>query len=182
MGWTSYTAEKYKNGRIDRKAECDAYFMEGLNRGQFEVLKSTMVGSVYYAAVKYLELDLVVGEVMLTQVDGAEFAYKPMDESMIPYYYDCPETILKLLSETTNEYSLQWREKCRQKAAANKTLRQLPIGAAIRFKMNDELKTLVKMPPMYQFKTTWWKVYGENHYYKKKTIPVDFEVLSRSDI
>ena len=42
MGWTSYRANYYKNGKINKKAECDAYFMEGLNRGHFQVLKSTM--------------------------------------------------------------------------------------------------------------------------------------------
>ena len=55
MGWTSYHAEHYKNGKIDRKAECDAYFLEGLNRGHFDVLKSSMVGSTYYAAIKPLK-------------------------------------------------------------------------------------------------------------------------------
>ena len=56
MGWTSYHATYYKrNGSIDRKAECDAYFLEGLNRGHYEVLKSAVVGSVYYAAVRNLK-------------------------------------------------------------------------------------------------------------------------------
>ena len=55
MGWTSYHATYYKrNGSIDRKAECDAYFLEGLNRGHYEVLKSAVVGSVCYAAVRNL--------------------------------------------------------------------------------------------------------------------------------
>ena len=56
MGWTWYRATHYfPNGGIDRRAECDAYFMEGLNRGHYEVLKSTIVGTVYYAAVKKLK-------------------------------------------------------------------------------------------------------------------------------
>ena len=55
MGWTSYHATHYKNGKVDRKAECDAYFMEGLNRGYYNILKSSMVGKVYYAAVKPLK-------------------------------------------------------------------------------------------------------------------------------
>ena len=38
MGWTWYRATHYfKNGGIDRRAECDAYFMEGLNRGYTEI-------------------------------------------------------------------------------------------------------------------------------------------------
>ena len=58
MGWTEYHATHYKHGKIDRKAECDELFNDFMvdknnNRiGKFEVLKSTMVGSTYYAAVK----------------------------------------------------------------------------------------------------------------------------------
>ena len=55
MGWTSYNAQYYKNGTVDRKKECDEYWEGGLNRGHFKVLKSTMVGSTYYAAVKILK-------------------------------------------------------------------------------------------------------------------------------
>lgn len=56
MGWTWQKASHYyPNGNIDRKAECDAYFTEGLNEGQYEILKSTMVGGVYYAAVRKLK-------------------------------------------------------------------------------------------------------------------------------
>lgn len=44
MGWTSYHASFYKNGKIDRKAECDSIMncdMVG-NKGRYEVLKSAM--------------------------------------------------------------------------------------------------------------------------------------------
>ena len=54
MGWTSYEATYFKkNGDIDRKAECDAYFMRD-NAGHYKVLKSSMKGTVYYAAVTTL--------------------------------------------------------------------------------------------------------------------------------
>ena len=55
MGWTSYHATHYKNGKVNRKAECDAYFTEGLNEGFYRLEKSTMIGSVYYAAVTGLK-------------------------------------------------------------------------------------------------------------------------------
>ena len=130
MGWTSYHATHYsKTGTIDRKAECDwssdvcssdlaecdGYFMEGLNRGHYRVEKSAMVGSVYYAAVTSLKKyvgndqyeDLPENEqftfavVFLTIVDMKDyynFSYKDMDESCGPFSYDCPESILKMLS------------------------------------------------------------------------------------
>lgn len=55
MGWTSQNATYYKNGKVDRKMESDAYFLDGLNRGYYEVVKSAMVGSTYYAAVRALK-------------------------------------------------------------------------------------------------------------------------------
>jgi hypothetical protein len=65
MGWTSYYADvKYRNGRpyIDRKAECDKLFNwdakneSGEITGNVRVLKSRMVGSTYYAAVKTTDI------------------------------------------------------------------------------------------------------------------------------
>ena len=42
MGWTWQTAKHIKNGRIDRKAECD----DNINCENLTVLKSAMVGSL----------------------------------------------------------------------------------------------------------------------------------------
>ncbi|MBQ8133271.1 MAG: hypothetical protein IJ192_02500 [Clostridia bacterium] len=136
MGWTSYHATHYKRGTVDRKAECDAYFLDSLNKGFYRIEKSTMVGSVYYAAVtaiKRFKKDVpekeeqyedipeseqrTFGVVFLTSVDMKDyynFSYKDMEETCGPYNYDCPESILKLLSPTTSEFALQWREKCRE--------------------------------------------------------------------
>lgn len=83
MGWTSYHASFYKNGKIDRKAECDSIMncdMVG-NKGRYEVLKSAMVGSTYYAAVKKSifktgdksEKESVFGVVMLTSVNNKDY-------------------------------------------------------------------------------------------------------------
>ena len=56
MGWTSYNAKYYtRKGTVDRKRECDAYWLEGLNSGHFNVIRSTMVGSTYYAAVQPIQ-------------------------------------------------------------------------------------------------------------------------------
>ena len=158
MGWTSYHATHYKNGKVDRKAECDAYFLEGLNRGHYEVVKSVMHGAIYYAAVKHLvkyvgrdgdgksiyeplpkEDQITFAAVFVTSVDNNDyynFSYKDMEESMGPCYYDCPISILNMLSPTDSEFANNWRETCRQKAkGANKLLRNLPIGARIKVTM-----------------------------------------------
>ena len=165
MGWTSYHATHYKNGKVDRKAECDAYFMEGLNRGYFDVLKSSMVGSVYYAAVKPLKkygekdengekviVDMpvdeqrVIGVVFLTSTDSKDyfnFSYKDMSETSGPCYYDCPKGILDLLTPTDSEWANNWRAKCREQLAKKNNpnaLRKLPVGTLIKVTMPFDTK------------------------------------------
>lgn len=152
MGWTSYRATHYKNGKIDKKAECDAYWMEGLNAGHFEVVKSSMVGNVYYGAIKPLLKDEaeIFAVVFLTSVNSRDyynFSYKDMDETMLPYCFDCPIGILNLLSKTDNEYALEWRNKCYEKHNEKKkekknpnSLKNLPVGAKISFIAKYETK------------------------------------------
>lgn len=160
MGWTSYHATHYKKGKIDRKAECDAYFMEGLNQGYYDVLKSSMVGSVYYAAVKPLKkyggkgenderiiVDIpideqrVIGVVFLTSTDSKDyfnFSYKEMSEASGPCYYDCPKGILDLLTPTDSEWANNWRTKCREELEKKKnpnSLSKLPEDTVIQVTM-----------------------------------------------
>lgn len=153
MGWTSYRATHYKNGKVDRKAECDAYFMEDLNAGYYEVLKSAMVGSTYYAAVKPLkkynnandivdipkEEQYVFAAIFLTTTDMKQyynFAYKNMDETVGPYERNCPKGILDLLTPTENEYANEWRKDCYANIAKKNnpnSLSKLPLGSVIQF-------------------------------------------------
>ena len=158
MGWTSYHATYYKNGKIDRKAECDAYFLEGLNRGFYEVLKSSMVGSTYYAAVKPLKrydgdtglcVDMPKEEqcafavVFLTSTNAKDyfnFSYKAMDEGVGPYQKECPKGILDLLTPTENKWANEWRTACYKYHAdkkKNKTssLSRLPVGSVVKVTM-----------------------------------------------
>ena len=165
MGWTEYHATHYKNGKVDRRAECDAYFLEGLNRGFYDVLKSSMVGSTYYAAVKplkksngqdengeYIYIDIpeneqmVFGVVFLTSTNMREyfnFAYKDMDESVGPNECDCPKGILDLLTPTESEWANEWRKKCYENLAKKKNpngLNKLPVGTVIKVVMPFDTK------------------------------------------
>jgi hypothetical protein len=211
MGWTSYYPTHFDSHlRINRKAECDAYFLEGMNKGYYNLIASRMVGSVYYAAVQPLrraardengrvvkdEAGHIVAEdipeneletfavVFLTQVEKGMFYYKDMSETMGPCYYDCPKSILKKLSPTTNQYALEWRAKCLERAEnlarANKmktSLPALPVGSVIKFMYNGNEVWLQKCAPNYQFKTAWWKVDGDNKYFSKKRIPDAYEIV-----
>jgi len=46
------------------------------------------------------------------------FGYKDMDESLHPFYYDCPERILRRLTPCDDEEANRWRQKCWERLAA----------------------------------------------------------------
>lgn len=202
MGWTSMRATHYKwvgKGTkrryvVDRKAECDAYFMEGLNKGYYDVLKSSMVGSVYYAAVKPLQkyskdddgneiiVDIpvneqqVFGAVFLTSTDNKSrfnFSYKDMDESYGPCYYDCPKGILDLLTPTTNEYANNWRAKCQEQIEKKKNpdaLCNLPEYTVIKVVLPFATQRYNEGDELTLTKMRWgkrckWFVNGSNCYF-----------------
>jgi hypothetical protein len=52
-----------------------------------------------------------------------DLGYKDMDESVGPYESECPERILKLLTQTDHEYAVQWRQRCWNNIAQKKSFR-----------------------------------------------------------
>lgn len=204
MGWTSYCAQtKYKNGKIiiDRKEECDNRFNQNIvthdsNKiiGKYEVLKSAMVGSTYYAAIKQTkfateaeeENSIVFAVVCLTSTNLKEyynFSYKEMDETCGPYQFDCPKSILDLLSPTDNEYALEWRNRCYEVLKEKKnpnSLSNLPIGSEIKYtNYKGEEIVLFKHPAAYQFKRAFWMCKDKNAYVSTKNIPSNYEIIKR---
>lgn len=183
MGWTSYNATHYtRAGVIDRKAECDEAMTGANEYGAWEVLKSCVRGSVYYAAVKRTQPtgeSYVFGAVCLTSVNSKDyfnFAYKDMSEDMHPFYYDCPASILDLLTPTDSESANEWRRRCREHAENQNALGKLPIGAVIEYEIRGKIQRAQKCAPAYQFKTPWWSI-GPGYYIKKKDIPKNFTVV-----
>ena len=103
-------------------------------------------GNVWYAAVRNeitggtrngpgdFERDAAGGytfaAVFLTTRQGGGWGYKDMDETMGPNEAQAPLKLLDLLSPTTSEWALKWRQKCRDNAAL--TSRPLKPGDVIR--------------------------------------------------
>lgn len=206
MGWTSYRVEPTYNSKINkytvnRKEECDKIFNQdmvtyGNNEviGKFEVLKSYMVGSTYYAAIKRTKFATeteaenvcIFAVIVLTSVDNKEwfnFSYKDMDETMGPYQYNCPKSILDLLSPTDNEYAIEWRKRCHEVLEEKKNpnaLGNLPVGSEIKYvNHKGEKITLFKHPAAYQFKRPFWMCMDRNAYVSPKNIPSNYEVIKR---
>jgi len=100
----------------DPKGYLDAEFSGQRTSGAAtRILRSAMVGSVYYAAAEYTrpaEPTVVYAIVALTSRRGGEFGYKDMDDSMGPHESKCPVQILALLSPTKSDYANKWRERC----------------------------------------------------------------------
>lgn len=182
MGWTSQHATHYKKGKIDRKAECDAYFLEGLNRGYYNVLKSALVGSTYYAAVQHLKRYIgedengksqyedvpenerqIFAAIFLTSTNSKDyfnFSYKDMSENMGPYKYDCPKGILDLLSPTDNKYALEWRKACYENIAKKNnpnSLNKLPEGTVIKVVLPFDTRRYSEGTEVTLTKTKWGK-------------------------
>jgi hypothetical protein len=149
MGWTTcYNATHYKkDGSVDRRMECDDLLTyevkdaNGVVTKRSHVVKSAMVGKVYYAAVQFDRTDGTPPEVWAAVFDtcgkwkdGTIWGYKDMDETVGPYFYDCPESILNLLTPTKYETAQAWRDKCREHLAQKK-LPQIEIaGVNIYYK------------------------------------------------
>lgn len=126
MGWDSINlvSTNYKSV----KKQLDSIFCDG-----YEVMKSAMVGSTYYAAVKCPD-GRVTASVILTRIDNNDyfnFSYKPMDESMGPNEIRCPQSILNILSRPDNERSESWRIRCETYNANTRELSRIPFGGKV---------------------------------------------------
>ena len=178
MGWTSTHAIYYDHrGKIDRKKEIESDFSDG-----YSVVKSAMVGSVYYGAIRHG--DAVFGLVVLTSTDKRDyfnFSYKMMDETEGPYYNRCPKSILDCLTPTDSEFANQWRARCREnltKPTKAQRLNALPIGTEIAFEdASGGTHRYVKTAPQFQLKRPFWLATDCFKYIPVNRIPDDFRVV-----
>ena len=180
MGWTSYEATHYK------------------------VLKSSMKGTVYYAAVttltKYIGKDEngknmyesipedkqeVWAAVFLTRTEeGRYFHYKDQDETAGPYEDHCPKCILDILSDTDHELALDWRKRCRkniQKSNKLSKLDRLKNGSVIRFPSILSFTNGINVGDemtLTKINRKWiYEKYGTRYSLKKTYINPSYEIL-----
>jgi hypothetical protein len=94
--------------------------------GCFRTLRHCCRGNTLYALHESVAPDASSTKwigIYLMQRSKEGWGYKPMDESMGPYQYNCPPSYLDEASAPVNETAANWREKVRQfvaqKAAQN---------------------------------------------------------------
>lgn len=97
------------------------------------------------------------------------------------FSYDCPISILNLLTPTEDKTAQEWRAHCRKRAAAKKSplaLANLPIGSVIEFDIAGKVYRLVKHQAAFQFKRPFWYMPESNHYIPSKNIPSNYIVIN----
>lgn len=129
MGWTFYM-----NRPACVASEINRLCTFATEEKSAAPIKACLVGSTWYVAVRVqmlgdaaipggrdphdaYDLDATgaytFAAVFLTRIDGGEWGYKDMDECMGPCEAEAPLSLLKLLSPTSRDYALGWRERCR---------------------------------------------------------------------
>lgn len=174
MGWTSINASNYdKHGKVDIVKECNNILTwDSTEYGSCRPIKTAKVGSIVYSAVERTKVDgtrIIFASVIRTSVnhkDYYNFSYKDMDETEGPCFYDCPMSIINLLSPTENDYANAWRRKCiennEEKLAKKRdfdSLNNLPIGSVIKFHHWDGKDILLTKRAHYRPKTIWYDGY-----------------------
>lgn len=162
MGWDSRNATRYKsNGKIDIIAEVSKQLNWESETHIYSVLKSCAIGSkVYLAVEKFSKQDNkkdVFAVVALTHIDMKDyfnFSEKIMDETVGPNYYECPKSILKLLTPIDSEWANEWRKKCWGNAN-KRSLSSYPIGTKLQTKYKGEQIELVKAKPNANKNAIW---------------------------
>ena len=148
MGWFEGTAKYFdKHGQVDRKKCMRAEFGD-----ESCILKDAMVGSTYYAATRLADGNVSIFVGLTSVREKYYFAYKPMEASMGPYRYDCPESILKL-NTLHDGYTDEWIAKCRELRAKKNEWEKLQKKASVlratlpwdtRFYREGDVVTLTK--------------------------------------
>jgi hypothetical protein len=125
MGWTLYHREP---GQTDRE-----HLQNELCGTRHTIIDSTTKGTTFYGACRDNETGEVFAMVVLQQRGrNGRYGYKAMDETVGPFYYDCPERILAALTPTENVVANEWRAKCRAQNERIATRPTVTAGTTIR--------------------------------------------------
>lgn len=137
---------------------------------RYTPIKGVCVNQVVYLAVeetnKQSEEKNVFAIVAPTRVtrDYFNFGFKSISEDCGPYFYDCPASILDLLTPTTSDYANKWREECRQqyqkkidqkKGAINLSKCELGTKIVIKHPLTNEDIVLEKYQPFKRKRAIW---------------------------
>ena len=117
MGWTSISSH------YDPSKSAIDYAIEELEGGNWNtVIKRSGKYCAFRINQGHYE-GQIAAAVLLTQSTKSDRSWKIVTSDMGPADDSCPDSILDLLTEPTNDYDREWRERCR---ANNELKRRQP--------------------------------------------------------
>ena len=121
MGWTYTRRPQHVSVTNFIQNRVLTWTPTALEAPVYRVLAIELVGEAeIYAAVETTQHNgdrkVWAAVVIIDQLDDGEhnLGYKDLEESMLPYYYNCPKHILDMLTETDDPQANEWRTKCRE--------------------------------------------------------------------
>ncbi len=144
MGTTYYSkgfSKSFKNAKeffVNHLAA--ALFTD--KEGKSTLLKHSVVGNIAYTLSEHPvsgeegKTFKIISVIKIVKDEG-EFGYKDMDESMGPFYYDCPKSILKE-STIQTETAVKWRNDCTEHAKNKKKQVEKIKGLKSAMKAGDK--------------------------------------------
>lgn len=143
MGWTGLSQYEYDTTKV---SGLKAFFQNRFFNGDCAIVACSAKSNVFYCAIKENETENVSCYVFkysnARNSDGCNFTFKAMHESDVPYCYEPSQKVLDTLSDTDNENSLKWRNKCKELKAKSKI--KLKIGDIIKFDNDIEFRSGIK--------------------------------------
>ena len=136
MGWTTTHKDNEKSVKSFFSGEFDCIKSNG---AKITVIDCASSLHEAYLAVEHLapgkprEVFGIVCLIHYMPKDHFNFGYKDMEESAEPFYYNCPERILNLLTPTTSENATEWRLKCRETIEKKKKKPRFKVGDILQF-------------------------------------------------
>lgn len=128
MGWTYQ--QKAKGTSVK------AFFEKMYNSPSLKVLDCKVV-NIKTAYIAMESFSITGGEskvfavvALLDYANKAKFnfGYKDIHEECMPYYFECPASILALLTPTDNENANKWRAECAKRASV-----KIKLGDVLHF-------------------------------------------------
>jgi hypothetical protein len=153
MGWTSnynWTTKQDVVSEILR----DCSFSGAT--GESRVIKHSLVGNHLWIAYESCKAGgdprraVLLCLIEKVRADGC-YAYKPMDESMEPYYYDCPQSIIDAAGPTGDVHAQAWRAKVadarREKAGRKSLVASLKVGDVVSIAQSSGKYQVISLGP-----------------------------------
>lgn len=180
MVWRSFYTDRYARGNIDRKSTIE----QDILPPELEVVKSAMLGAIYYAGVRMRGTYIVFGIVIRTRVSNNSddnFSYMLYYETDLPEYFDCPKSVLDVLSPTADQRALRWRNLCniklKQKEQHQVNYDRLSVGTILKVRVKGEMVNIEKMMPDSAHKANWWRRLDTNETFYLYNNRKHFEIV-----